>query len=158
MAQEKDRRSSWSSAAEVVKTLLQRLPMGNRLQEYRVWGVWKDAVGETIACHAQPSKIQKGLLFVTVSNSMWMQELQFLKPVVKEKINEQLGEAIVKDIFFVLGRGRREHQEEPKVPSVRRQEPFVELTVPSLKNEKIEEALTALLAARRRRLQGKDAP
>ena len=157
MTQKKSKGPTWSSAAEVVKTLLQRLPIGKRLHEYRVWGVWKEVVGETVARHARPIKIQRGLLFVSVSNSMWMQELQFLKVVVKEKINGRLGEAAVKDIFFVLGRGQGEHQEEAEFSSVRRQEPFVDLTVPALKNEKLEEALADLLAARRRRLQGKDA-
>jgi len=137
--------------------LLQRLPMGKRLQEYRVWGVWEEAVGEIVARHARPSKIQKGLLFVSVSDSVWMQELQFLKEMIKEKINERLGEPVVKDIFFVLGGVRGGHWEEREVSPVRRQEPFVELTVPPLKNEKLKEAFAALLEARRHRLKGEDA-
>jgi hypothetical protein len=89
---------------------------------------------------------------------MWMQELQFLKEMIKEKINARLGEPVVKDIFFVLGGGRRGHREEPEVSPVRRQEPFVELTVPPLENEELKEAFAALLAARRRRLKGEDTP
>lgn len=99
-----------------------------------------------------------------------MQELQFLKEMVKEKINRRLGEPRVKDIFFVLGGVRRghlsgasdsglvPHREEPEVCPGRRQEPFVELTVPPLENENLKEVFAALLAARRRRLKGEGAP
>jgi hypothetical protein len=88
---------------------------------------------------------------------MWMQELQFLKEVVKEKINGRLGEPVVRDIFFVLGKGRHEHQERPEIRPVGRQEPFVELAVPPLENNKLKEAFAALLAARRQRLKGENA-
>ncbi len=140
----------------MITTLLQRLPMGRQLQQYQVWGVWREAVGETVARHAWPSKIQKGLLFVHVSDSMWMQELQFLKEMVKEKINRRVGEPVIKDIFFVLGRSRRERGEEREVRLVRRQEPFVELTLPPLDNDKLKEAFSSLLSARRRSLKEED--
>ncbi len=123
-----------------------------------MWGVWKEVVGETVARHARPSKIQKGLLFVSVSNSMWMQELQFLKEMVKEKINGRLGRPVIKDIFFVLGGRQPESWEEPEIRPVRHQEPFTELTVPPLENTELKEAFVALLGARRRRLRDENSP
>ncbi len=82
--------------------LLQRLPLGRRLREYRVWGVWEAAVGETVAHHARPSKIRQGKLFVAVSDPVWLQELHFLKEPIKSELNRRLGEAVVRDIFFFL--------------------------------------------------------
>jgi hypothetical protein len=142
---------SWNSAAEVLGALLPRLPVAGRLQEYRVWEVWEAAVGEGIARKARPSKIQNGKLFVTVSNAIWMQELQFYKGRMKAQLNQRLGAVVVKDIFFVVGR-MRDDTPRPAAPPRRPLPPFSELTVPALGRPELENAFAALLAARRRRL------
>jgi hypothetical protein len=151
MAKRTDR-SSWQSAAEILGALLPHLPIAGRMQEYRVWEVWDEAVGEAIARKARPTRIQHGRLFVTVSNSVWMQELQFSKARMKEAVNRKLGEPVVKDIFFVVGRVR-DTVSRPTSPPRRPLPPFNELQVPALGRADLESAFAALLAARRRRLK-----
>jgi hypothetical protein len=142
---------SWNSAAEVFGTLLSHLPIAGRLQECRVWEVWEEAVGEAVARKARPSKIQNGRLFVMASNSAYLQELQFYKARIKDAVNQRLGTAVVKDIFFVLGRVR-DTVPRPAAPPRRPLPPFSELSVPALGRPELETAFAALLAARRRRL------
>src|SRR2546422_1539878 len=98
--------AAWQSAAEILHALLPHLPIAGRLHEYRIWEVWEETVGEAIARKARPSKIQNGKLFVTVSNSVYIQELQFHKLRLKDAVNRRLGTAVVKDIFFFPGRVR----------------------------------------------------
>jgi len=144
-------KAAWQSAAEILQTLLPHLPIANRLHEYRVWEVWEAAVGEAVARKARPSKIQNGKLFVTVSNSVYLQELQFHKLRLKEAVNRQLGAAVVKDIFFFPGRVR-DTVSQPPSPARRPLPPFSEVQVPALGRPDLESAFAALLAARRRRL------
>jgi hypothetical protein len=54
--------------------------------------------------NAQPEKIRNGTLFVKVSSSVWMQQLQFMKEMIAEKLNHRLNREVVKNIFFVVGR------------------------------------------------------
>jgi predicted nucleic acid-binding Zn ribbon protein len=61
-------------------------------------------VGKTIAVNAQPEKIRNGTLFVKVTSPVWMQQLQFMKEMIAEKLNHRLKREIVKNIFFVVGR------------------------------------------------------
>jgi hypothetical protein len=143
--------STWQSAAEVLATLLPHLPIAARLQEYRIWEVWETAVGEALARKARPSKIHNGKLFVTVSNSVYLQELQFQKLRLKEAVNRQLGTPVVKDIFFFPGRVR-ETVSPPAPPPRRPLPPFRELSMPALERADLASAFSALLAARRRRL------
>lgn len=117
-----------------------------------MWEVWDEAVGEAIARKARPTRIQHGRLFVTVSNSVWMQELQFSKARMKDAVNRKLGEPVVKDIFFVVGRVR-DTVSQPPSPPRRPLPPFNELQVPALGRSDLESAFAALLAARRRRLK-----
>jgi predicted nucleic acid-binding Zn ribbon protein len=83
---------------------LKRLDLAQRLDEYGVWPIWNDVVGKTIARNAQPEKIRKGTLFVKVTSPVWMQQLQFMKEMIADKLNQRLGCEAVKNIFFMVGR------------------------------------------------------
>jgi predicted nucleic acid-binding Zn ribbon protein len=89
---------------EVLGNSLKRLDLSSRLDEYGVWPIWDDVVGKMIAVNAQPEKIRNGTLFVKVTSSVWMQQLQFMKEMIAEKLNHRLKREIVKNIFFVVGR------------------------------------------------------
>jgi hypothetical protein len=82
---------------------LKRFELGARLDEYGVWPIWNDVVGKTIALNAQPEKIRNGTLFVKVSSPVWMQQLQFMKEPILEKLNQRLKGEVVKTIFFMVG-------------------------------------------------------
>lgn len=93
------------SVGAVLEQSLKRLDLAPRLDEYGVWPIWRDVVGRTIARNAQPEKIRNGTLFVKVSSPVWMQELQFMKEMIAEKLNQRLqNNAVVKNIFFMVGR------------------------------------------------------
>jgi hypothetical protein len=60
-------------------------------------------VGARILAHARPEKLQRDTLFVRVSDSVWMQQLHFLKQDILGKINHLLDGKTVKNIHFSLG-------------------------------------------------------
>ncbi len=140
----------WYSTAAILRDLLVRLPHGRRLQEYRVWQVWETVVGKDVACEARPLRVEDGKLFVMVSHPSCVQELQFAKARIKAQLNQVLGRAVVKGIFFVVGHTGRAVAEPPS-PS-RPLPRFTELVVPALGNPRLEKAWAAVLSARRRRL------
>jgi hypothetical protein len=145
---------------EVLDKSLKRLDPSGRLGEYGVWPIWNETVGETIARNAQPEKIRQGTLFVKVSNSVWMQQLQYMKDTIAEKLNQALGKEVVKNIFFVLG------NVEAKVPETKTPEAKTsplqspapseppskldEETLNSIEDPDIRRALRRLLAAHSR--------
>lgn len=88
----------------VLEQSLKRLDLVARLDEYAVWPVWNEVVGEVIARNAQPEKIRHGTLFIKVSSPVWMQQLQFMKEMIAGKLNQRLRAEIVKNIFFMVGR------------------------------------------------------
>jgi predicted nucleic acid-binding Zn ribbon protein len=94
---------SIDAIGEVLEKSLSRLDLSRRLDEYGVWPIWRDVVGEAIARNAQPEKIRHGTLFVKVSSPVWMQELQFMKEMIAEKLNHRLPGEVVKNIFFMVG-------------------------------------------------------
>lgn len=89
---------------EVLEKSLKRLDLSTSLEEYGVWPIWDDTVGPTIARNAQPEKIRHGTLFVKVSSPIWMQQLQYMKELLSDKLNQRLRKEVVKNIFFVVGK------------------------------------------------------
>lgn len=89
---------------DILKHSLKRLDLSGRLSEYGVWPIWNETVGSTIARNAQPEKIRNGTLFVKVTSPIWMQQLQYVKEMIAEKLNKGLGGEVVKNIFFFVGK------------------------------------------------------
>ena len=90
--------------AESVGLLLNQV-LGNqgladRLSRYQAWLIWDKLVGEQIANRARPLRFRQGILEVQVDHPVWMQQLQLLKPKILEKLNQQLPNAGITDIFL----------------------------------------------------------
>ncbi len=145
---------------QVLDKSLKRMEISTRLDEYGVWPIWNDIVGTTIARNAQPEKIRNGTLFVKVTSSVWMQQLQYMKEMIAEKLNQRLKTDVVRNIFFVVGRINAQRIEmesqSPAPPSVagpdsRPNEDFLE----SIGDPEIRQAFKRLLRGYSRR-QRKD--
>jgi len=89
---------------DILEHSLKRLDPSGRLREYGVWPIWNEIVGPTIARNAQPEKVRNGTLFVKVTSPVWMQQLQYVKEMIAEKLNGSLGSDVVKNIFFFVGK------------------------------------------------------
>ena len=142
---------SWNSSAAVLKDVLPHLPFPNDQTGYRIWEVWDEVVGQRLAPHSQPMKLQAKKLFVMVSHSTWLQELHFMKTRVRVDLNRRLGSLVVKDLLFFLG------QIDPKRPIetgiTKGAAALTQAEVPPLGKPKLEAALADLLAAQRRRAE-----
>jgi predicted nucleic acid-binding Zn ribbon protein len=68
-----------------------------------VWVFWDDVVGAAVAARAQPAGFRDGVLSVRVGGAAWMQELQFMKEDVRERLNARLGAELIRDIYFISG-------------------------------------------------------
>jgi hypothetical protein len=95
--------SSPNRIAPVLNDVLRRLDGEQQLEGYRIWTFWNNEVGSHIARRAQPLRFRNGILFVTVSAHSWMQELQFMKDDLRERLNARLATPLVRDIYFVSG-------------------------------------------------------
>jgi Dna[CI] antecedent, DciA len=87
---------------EALRAALSRLPAGPELASFPIWTEWADVVGVTIARHARPRRLRRGVLLVEVDGAEWMHELQYLKADLRTRLNERLGRSAVREIFLAL--------------------------------------------------------
>ncbi|MEN6464202.1 MAG: DUF721 domain-containing protein [Syntrophaceae bacterium] len=88
---------------DILQDTLKRrnIPIDCRDQEI-VTG-WEKTVGPVIFQQTRPEKIRNRTLYLKVSSSIWMQQLQFMKAELIEKVNAALGKEAVDNIFFNVG-------------------------------------------------------
>jgi hypothetical protein len=90
--------------ADLLQEGLATAGLAGKLREVDIWRHWPEVVGPVVASRAQPLRIINGALYVTVASGPWMQELSFLRGMMKEKLNERLGGEVVREIILRSGR------------------------------------------------------
>lgn len=87
-----------------IAEILSALPVNSRVKEYGLWKAWDRLVGPQVSKHCQPERLKDGILFLRVSSSVWMQQLQFMKSMILEMVNGCMGENAVRELRFQIGK------------------------------------------------------
>jgi hypothetical protein len=89
----------------IVKDLALRYGWRARLSRGMIWDDWEEIVGPQVSIHAWPERfIERDILVVVVSDSVWMQQLCFQRQLLIDGLNARLPSGTnIKDIRFVLG-------------------------------------------------------
>ena len=95
------RNNSSKSLGDALRDLTRDLGLSKRLREYDAVGAWAVVVGRHIAGVSEATGIRNGVLVVRVSKAPWRQELLLRKKELIEKVNDHLGETIVRDITLI---------------------------------------------------------
>lgn len=108
-----------SIGSEVLQSLFEngKSPLSEQFLRWKLWAKWDEVVGPTIAKNAEPVGFQRGVLYVWVRNSSWMQQMIFMKDPIRETINQKFQSNFVKYIKFTLD--RREVPQEDSASSIR---------------------------------------
>jgi hypothetical protein len=139
-----------------------RIPLKTADQELRK--TWLDAVGSKIAVYTRPDEIKRDVLFVKVANSVWMQQIHFLKQDILEKINRARETNPIRNIFFSLDETAAPitAAKDPPAPAPdlsalkSRDQQIIEKSVASIADEELRKILTRVMTremARRRRIE-----
>ncbi|MEI7966332.1 MAG: DUF721 domain-containing protein [Actinomycetota bacterium] len=76
-----------SSLAGALDALLDRLGAESTTAITGVFGEWPNIVGEQVAQHVTPIKLERGRLIVEIDDPSWATQMRFLEPQLIEKLN-----------------------------------------------------------------------
>ena len=88
---------------EVIDTIFATSALPINFDDMRIWKLWDGVVGKKVAEHARPFSIKKGILLVKVTDSIWLQELEFKTEGIKERLNSKLQRKAIKKIRLRVG-------------------------------------------------------
>ena len=87
---------------QVIKGIAVNRNWQGKLECHRLFSFWDQVVGKEIASHARPKLLRGSVLWVDVTDSVWMQQLHFQKTEILESINARLNGTAVNDMRFKL--------------------------------------------------------
>jgi predicted nucleic acid-binding Zn ribbon protein len=94
------RRSKTISLAEAMQDYIREMNLGDKLREVGVIESWESIVGKAIAIRTSKVYIKDGILFVHLKSSIVRNELMMLREALREKLNNQAGTELIKEIIL----------------------------------------------------------
>jgi predicted nucleic acid-binding Zn ribbon protein len=99
--EERARRNLSQPAQLVLQRVVERLGLDRRRSDAELVKVWNDLIDPAVTAHAQPTRLVRGTLFVTVDSSAWLSEIvRYRHPEILEQLQHSFGRERVKKIAF----------------------------------------------------------
>jgi len=131
-----------AQVGSLLKQVLSDQGLDDRLSRYQAWLIWDKLVGEQIANRARPLRIRQNVLEVQVDHPVWMQQLQMLKPKILEKLNRQIPNAGITDIY--LRKAKSIPAGPQAAPEVTSPPTWLKIELSAAEQQQIEERLSAI--------------
>lgn len=94
------RRSKTISISEAMTDYIKAMNIGGKLNEASVINSWEETVGKAISSRTSKIYIKDKILYVHLKSSVVRNELLMLRQALREKINQKIGEEVIKDIVL----------------------------------------------------------
>lgn len=97
-----DNASALQPLAPLVALTLRRAGLGRVVLMSRLLRHWEEIVGSQLAAVAQPEAVRSRVLFVTVTDDIWLQQLIFYQSQLLQNMRNVLGEVGITRLHFSL--------------------------------------------------------
>jgi predicted nucleic acid-binding Zn ribbon protein len=102
------KRSERSDREQALGAVLSELtsgrPWASGISLGRLGGRWVEVVGERLARETSPAGLNSGVLMVRASSAAWGAQIRFLAREVRDKANDVLGQAAIKEVKVTVAR------------------------------------------------------
>lgn len=97
------KRPSLNPLPDILSRFLKTHGMAIHMLEFKLQQHWLEIVGEHVARHTWPDSVRHRKLYLVAENSVWLQQLLFLKPELLAKINGAADGEALADIVLRVG-------------------------------------------------------
>lgn len=88
------------SLSEAVRQFLNQSKLKGSIQALQIEDAWEKIMGKTISKYTDKIEIRGSTLYISTTVGPLKQELSFQKAKILERVNEALGEQVVKEIVI----------------------------------------------------------
>ena len=88
------------SLGEALKEFLNKSKLKTYVQAIQIEEVWEKIMGKTIAKYTEKITIMGDKLYITTYVAPLKQELMYQKEIIIQRVNEALGEKVVKEVVI----------------------------------------------------------
>lgn len=94
------RKSNTESLSSILKNYVRENNLERKMSELDLIKSWETIMGKTVTRYTRNIYIQNNTLFVETTSPVVRNELLMMKEEIRERLNEVVGEEIVKTIIF----------------------------------------------------------
>lgn len=88
------------SLSQALQQFLKQSRLKGNIQALQIEEVWEELMGKTIARYTDSIQIVNQTLFISTSVAPLKNELLFQKEKIIQRVNEALGEKVIKDVVI----------------------------------------------------------
>jgi predicted nucleic acid-binding Zn ribbon protein len=88
------------SLGDALKSFLEKSRLKGSIQALQIEEVWEQLMGKTIARYTDKIEIHGNVLYINTTMAPLKQELLYQKETIKQRVNEALGENVIKDVVI----------------------------------------------------------
>lgn len=88
------------SLQEAIQQFLRKSRLKSGIQSLRIEEVWEEVMGKTIAKYTDSIQLINSTLYITSTVAPLKNELLYQKEKIIDRINEALGEKLVKEVII----------------------------------------------------------
>ena len=85
---------------DIIRKLMKNPKLAGKLDELDALQIWEELIGAQLCKYIIEQKIYKGTLYVKLKSAVVRNELSYKKSEFIEKINNELGKELVKNIVL----------------------------------------------------------
>ncbi len=94
------KRSNTLHVSQALKEFIRETRIDGKLKEVDIINHWETLLGRTISRYTCKIYISNHVLYVEISSPVVKSELVMMREEIREKLNRQVGEEIVRQIVF----------------------------------------------------------
>ncbi|HEY3275270.1 MAG TPA: DUF721 domain-containing protein [Syntrophorhabdaceae bacterium] len=98
----RSKNAGFSTVRGVIEKVLKKYRLNGDLDAYRVFSLWEELVGNRIARHARPVRIDGRALLVEVDDPLWLTQLKYMKHDILGKIDITIRKGVLTEMRFYL--------------------------------------------------------
>jgi len=88
------------SLGDALKKFLDKSHLKGAVQALQIEDVWEQIMGKTIARYTDKIRIHGQTLYIETSVAPLRQELLYQKDNIRDRVNETLGETVIKEVVI----------------------------------------------------------
>jgi predicted nucleic acid-binding Zn ribbon protein len=92
----------FTALKRVLESVLKEHKLAADIEAYRVFALWGQIAGPTVATHSRPIRLNGNVLYVEVDDPVWLAQLRYMKQEILGKIDEQIKPGTFKDLKLFL--------------------------------------------------------
>jgi predicted nucleic acid-binding Zn ribbon protein len=86
----------------ILESVLKESKLTSDVDAYRVFSLWGEIAGPTVALHSRPVRLSGSTLYIEIDDAIWLAQLKYMKRDILRKIDQRIKPGIFKDLKLFL--------------------------------------------------------